>query len=85
MLRNEVGRQTKRVVICPHCVAIDLLLYAAGILERTASSKGKKKEEKRKGELREVGREGKKRLNAPSKDRLLLGPKPHRRLVGLNK
>lgn len=53
MLRNEVGRQTKRVVICPHCVAIDLLLCAAGFLEGTASSK-EKKEEKRKGEL--VGR-----------------------------
>lgn len=55
MLRNEVGRQTKRVVICPHCVAIDLPLYAAGFLEGTASSK-EKKEGKRKGELREVGR-----------------------------
>lgn len=39
MLWNEVGRQTKRVVICPHCVAIDLLLLAAGFLEGTASSK----------------------------------------------
>lgn len=26
MLWNEVGRQTKWLVICPHCVAIDLLL-----------------------------------------------------------
>lgn len=43
MLWNEVGRQTKRVVICPHCVAIDLLLLAAGFLERTASTKKKKK------------------------------------------
>lgn len=41
MLWNEVGRQTKRVVICPHCVAIDLLLLAAGFLEGTASSKRK--------------------------------------------
>jgi len=39
MLWDEVGRQTKRVVICPHCVAIDLLLLAAGFLEGTASSK----------------------------------------------
>lgn len=39
MLWNEVGRQTKRVVICPHCVAIDLLLLAAGFLEGTASFK----------------------------------------------
>ena len=39
MLWNEVGRQTKRVVICPHCVAIDLLLLAVGFLEGTASSK----------------------------------------------
>lgn len=39
MLWNEVGRQTKRVVICPHCVAIDLLLLAAGFLEGTAGSK----------------------------------------------
>lgn len=39
MLWNEVGRQTKRVVICPHCVAIDLLLLAADFLEGTASSK----------------------------------------------
>lgn len=38
MLWNEVGRQTKRVVICPRCVAIDLLLLAAGFLEGTASS-----------------------------------------------
>ena len=45
MLWNEVGRQTKRVVICPHCVAIDLLLLAAGFLEGTASSE-KKKEKK---------------------------------------
>lgn len=41
MLWNEVGRQTKRVVICPHCVAIDLLLLAAGFLEGTASTKKK--------------------------------------------
>lgn len=54
MLGNEVGRQTKRVVICPHCVDIDLLLFAAGFLEGTASSKEKKREEK-KGELKEVG------------------------------
>lgn len=33
MLWNEVGRQTKRVVICPHYVAIDLLLLAGGFLE----------------------------------------------------
>lgn len=46
MLRNEVGRQTKRVVICPHCVAIDLLLYAAGFLQGTASTKEKKKRKK---------------------------------------
>lgn len=38
MLWNEVGRQTKRLVICPHCVAIDLLLLAVGFLERTAST-----------------------------------------------
>lgn len=43
MLWNEVGRQTKRVVICPHCVAIDLLLLAAGFLEGTASSEKRKK------------------------------------------
>lgn len=54
MLRNEVGRQTKRVVICPHCVAIDLLLFAAGFLEGTASSKGKKREKKeKKGRVKE--------------------------------
>lgn len=46
MLWNEVGRQTKRVVICPHCVAIDLLLYAAGFLEGTASTKKKAKKKK---------------------------------------
>lgn len=38
MLWNEVGRQTKRLVICPHCVAIDWLLLAVGFLERTAST-----------------------------------------------
>lgn len=38
MLWNEVGRQTKRLVICPDCVAIDLLLLAVGFLERTAST-----------------------------------------------
>ena len=56
MLWNEVGRQTKRVVICPHCVAIDLLLLAAGFLEGTASSEKKKKK--------------KKCLHAPSKEKV---------------
>lgn len=49
MLWNEVGRQTKRVVICPHCVAIDLLLLAAALPEGTVSAKkrvDKKKWEK---------------------------------------
>lgn len=60
MLWNEAGRQTKRVVICPHCVAIDLLLLAGGFLEGTVSSKERKKEEK-------------KRLHAPSEERF---PRP---------
>lgn len=68
MLWNEVGRQTKRVVICPHSVAIDLLLYAAGFLEATASTKNKKKSARE----RDVGGpERKKTLHVPSKDRFL--------------
>lgn len=89
MLRNEVGRQTKRVVICPHCVAIDLLLYAAGFLEGTASTEEKKKKEvkkkgekKRKGELREGG--GGEAV-ACSIIRSAARAEPPRRLLGLNK
>lgn len=46
MLWNEVGRQTKRLVICPQCVAIDLLLLGVSFLERTGSAE------------KEIGRSG---------------------------
>lgn len=59
MLWNEVGRQTKRLVICPHCVAIDLLLLAVGFLERTASTE------------KETGQAGRGVLDCSSEKRVL--------------